>query len=433
MTFPPDKSLGRRASAVPTGGGSRVPSITTPMGLACWSTGSTTTPSGRWSTRRRACWRRSTSSWPLISQAGCRYVRVSSAECCSRPGTLGSGSAVPVARTDRETSAAATGLLVPRTATQTGGQRHEHSETRLELRGQMASRRPPAACPLVRSEGGRSSVRARAAPHGTAGRVRRDGAEQADAWYVARRVVEHAEPIQWAASTPRHRAQALRRWIRPYVGGVQLRDLGRHRVEEGAPNRPGGAKPRTANARWAALSAALTAAVEANRIPANPCYGVRPVPEGEPQRRALTPDRGRAGVCGDAAAARPVAVAVMAYAGLRPGEMLALRWDDVGASSLSSSTAAGRTTSSATRRRAGADGRARRAAARRLERYRPARAEPGALVVPSETGGYVDLHNWRRRVWTTACAGAGVKAGAVQTADTPTRACSSMRGGACRS
>ena len=105
-----------------------------------------------------------------------------------------------------------------------------------------------------------------------------------DEWWASRSIL-------WAASTREHREQALKRWIRPYVGGVQLRDLGRRRVEEWrAVIVQDGAKPRTANHALGVLSAALTAAVDANRIPANPCYGVRPVPEGKPQRRALTPD-----------------------------------------------------------------------------------------------------------------------------------------------
>src|SRR5580765_312321 len=45
-----------------------------------------------------------------------------------------------------------------------------------------------------------------------------------------------------------------------------------------------------------------------------------------------------------------------------------------------------------------------------LAEYRPARTELGALVLPNRDGGYIDLHAWRRRVWTPACTAAGVKA-----------------------
>lgn len=225
-----------------------------------------------------------------------------------------------------------------------------------------------------------------------------------DEWWASRSIL-------WAASTREHREQALKRWIRPYVGGVQLRDLGRRRVEEWrAVIVQDGAKPRTANHALGVLSAALTAAVDANRIPANPCYGVRPVPEGKPQRRALTPDEVER-ICAAMPQLRDrVAVTVMAYAGLRPGEMLALRWDAVGEHLIlvdrSWSYNEQRDTKTGRARTVELVGPLRED----LDALRPGRAEPGALVVPSETGGYVDLHNWRRRVWTTACAGAGVKA-----------------------
>ena len=105
-----------------------------------------------------------------------------------------------------------------------------------------------------------------------------------------------------------------------------------------------------------------------------------------------------------------VAVTVMAYAGLRPGEMLALRWDAVGEHLIlvdrSWSYNEQRDTKTGRARTVELVGPLRED----LDALRPGRAEPGALVVPSETGGYVDLHNWRRRVWTTACAAAGVKA-----------------------
>jgi integrase len=40
-----------------------------------------------------------------------------------------------------------------------------------------------------------------------------------------------------------------------------------------------------------------------------------------------------------------------------------------------------------------------------LAAYRPARPAPGALAVESASGGYVDLANWRRRVWKEAFPG----------------------------
>ena len=45
-----------------------------------------------------------------------------------------------------------------------------------------------------------------------------------------------------------------------------------------------------------------------------------------------------------------------------------------------------------------------------LDAFRPARPEPGALVCPNRFGMYVDLDNWRRRVWDKATEASGVDA-----------------------
>ena len=57
-----------------------------------------------------------------------------------------------------------------------------------------------------------------------------------------------------------------------------------------------------------------------------------------------------------------------------------------------------------------------------LAEYRPAKPELGALVLPNRDGGYIDLHVWRRRVWTPACTAAGAKA-APYSGRHPTRRC----------
>ena len=91
-----------------------------------------------------------------------------------------------------------------------------------------------------------------------------------------------------------------------------------------------GATPRTANHALGVLSAALTAAVEAGRLPANPAHGVRPVPE--PNRAAELRERDRAENagrrCRQCAIASPYRC--FSYGGLRPSELLALKWVAVG-------------------------------------------------------------------------------------------------------
>ena len=79
------------------------------------------------------------------------------------------------------------------------------------------------------------------------------------------------------------------------------------------------------------LSAMLKAAVAANRIPRNPAQGIKKLPAGhnrEDHMQVLDPAQVRAFLAAAADEVRPLfTVAVMA--GLRLGELLALRWDDV--------------------------------------------------------------------------------------------------------
>ena len=44
-----------------------------------------------------------------------------------------------------------------------------------------------------------------------------------------------------------------------------------------------------------------------------------------------------------------------------------------------------------------------------LRLFLPRKAQPAEIACPNENGGYLDLHNWRRRVFYPACTRAGVK------------------------
>ena len=92
----------------------------------------------------------------------------------------------------------------------------------------------------------------------------------------------------------------------------------------------------------------------------------------------------------------------LCYAGLRPGEALALRWEDVrgGLLIVDRSYSYGELKDTKTHQRRTVDLVA--PLADDLELFRPARPEPEALVVTNRSAGYVDLHNWRQRVWKEA-------------------------------
>jgi len=242
--------------------------------------------------------------------------------------------------------------------------------------------------------------------------------------------------MTWAASTRTHREASIRNWIRPQLGGVRLRDLGRQRVVEW---RAGiirdGAKPRTVNFAVQTLSAALTAAVEAGRLPANPCLGLRRVPQPPLTRRALTPDEVER-IRADMPSIRDrVLVSLMAYAGLRPGEALALHWTNVtvyehhlgafGELLVSESYGYGelRDTKTGQARTVRVGG----SLADDLIEYIGSGARHGC-VIQNRSGGYLDLRTCGAASGGQRSRGPASRVSRRTSCATPTRRCSSTRG-----
>jgi integrase len=218
------------------------------------------------------------------------------------------------------------------------------------------------------------------------------------------------DSVVWAAATRTHRQDALKRWIRPYLDDVKLRDLGSRRVREWRSRiLDDGATPSTANHALAVLSAACGAAVKDGRLPSNPVSGIRKLPVMVSRPRALVPlevEQIRAAMPSER---DRLAVSILAYAGLRPSELVALTWTAVsdrlirversysyGELRMGKTATAIRTVEIV------------QPLADDLAAFRPARPEPGALVIPNERGGFVDWRVWRRRVWYPACDRAGV-------------------------
>jgi len=100
-----------------------------------------------------------------------------------------------------------------------------------------------------------------------------------------------------------------------------------------------------------------------------------------------------------------VMVELLCYAGLRPGEALALRLEYVrgGVLIIDRSYSYGELKDTKTHHRRTVDLVA--PLADDLAAFRPARPSSDALVVPNQLSGYLDLHNWRRRVWKDAFPG----------------------------
>jgi integrase len=170
-----------------------------------------------------------------------------------------------------------------------------------------------------------------------------------------------------------------------------------------------GMKPGTVHKCRTFLSSVLRHAAEAEAIPANPLALVRAPRAGHREQvRPLAPatvERIRASLDAERAAI----VSVLAYAGLRPGELRALRWGDV------------RDRTILVQRGADPDGKAKPTKTRAvrtvrllaplaadLREWRMASGRPGddALVVPGRDGEAWTKDDWdvfRRRGWSTAC------------------------------
>ena len=166
----------------------------------------------------------------------------------------------------------------------------------------------------------------------------------------------------------------------------------------------------------AVMSAVLTACVEWRKIASNPVVHVRK-PPGTRQRlsrpfpplvveqireemlRRPTTDPTRMRQRRDA-----VLVSLLAYAGLRPGEALALTFGDIGTRSLSIDKAVAEKEEKETKTRATRVVPLVAALRSDLAEWRTLRGSPpdGELVLPAADGSHwsgSDLRNWRRRVW----------------------------------
>jgi len=207
----------------------------------------------------------------------------------------------------------------------------------------------------------------------------------------------------WASSTLKRRAPMLDRWVSPYLGDVPLRELGRSRVKEYRAEIVRDGSPATnTNNVLRALSAALGAAVDEGLIPGNPCAKLGKMPQAPTARQAFHPD-----TVGEMVAAMPTGrdrmiVALGAYAGLRPGEIVALRWMDVadGVIHVSRSVQDGRVkvTKGLHSRAVPVD----EALEAVLRENVPDGAALGDLIAVPARGEYLNWGIWTKRVWHPA-------------------------------
>jgi integrase len=163
------------------------------------------------------------------------------------------------------------------------------------------------------------------------------------------------------------------------------------------------------------ISAVLTSAVEWRKLPANPVWGLRKPPSTrERHARPFPPllvERIRLQLLRretkDSSSRRNLRdsslVCILSYAGLRPGEALALRYGDIGQRTIAVDKAVS----------GGEEGPTKTGAVRSVPLVAPlhtdleylrshCRAHEDDLVFPASGGGYwsrSDFNNWRNRVW----------------------------------
>jgi integrase len=223
--------------------------------------------------------------------------------------------------------------------------------------------------------------------------------------------------VAWQHSTRVQRASIVDLYLLPYLATDRLHQLDKARVRGWlADLRRAGATPNTVNSARRVLSAALGAAVDDGLRESNPVLGLKPVPQPPPERRPIPVRdveviRHALSEPGDR-----LVVSLLAYAGLRPGELVGLSWGNVRANTL----LIDRSVSG----RGGGVQRTKTGAVRSVPILVPLRedlsavqalrdesvpSDPGggAPVVTGPGGGRLDFHNWSARTWRPTLAKLG--------------------------
>jgi integrase len=205
------------------------------------------------------------------------------------------------------------------------------------------------------------------------------------------------------------------RHIAPTLGGVPLRELTPETIGRWQADRLAAGAGRVSVARALTLLGGIVQrAMESGRVQANPARLVR---KAKTPRRAETRPLAPATIEGMRAAcdARDAALlSVLAYAGLRPGEALALRWGDVRDRTLLVQRAVSLGAEKATKTGAHRTVRLLSPLATDLKEWRMRAGRPAdrALVFPARDGGLWSdeaYRSWRRRAFARALTAAGVE------------------------
>jgi integrase len=238
------------------------------------------------------------------------------------------------------------------------------------------------------------------------------GSETLGEYVIGTWAATHAATL--APKTRLHYASLYDHHLRPYLASVTLREItseviGRWQADRLAQ----GAGPVAVRHAMDLLGAILEHAFVAGQIPENPVRRVKKArrPHRE-EVQALSP--GTIEAMRAAASTRDAAlISVLAYAGLRPGEALGLRWGDIRERTILVQRAISLGEEADTKTRQHRTVRLLTPLAADLRSWRMAAGHPddGQLVFPSHDGGpwtQAAYQSWRRRAFRRATQAAGL-------------------------
>lgn len=214
---------------------------------------------------------------------------------------------------------------------------------------------------------------------------------------------------EWSPTTIKQRKSLYDRWIRDQIGSEPLATIRKRTILEYRERMINeGATNKTVNSAISVVSAALTAAVNEDRIEHNPCREMRRLKTEPTSRRALTTLEVEAIRDAMSTPRDKIVVSLLAYAGLRPAELLGLQWKHVRDNVIIVEQSAQDGTIVSTK-----TGKTRSVpicAELAIDIAAYGRGDADTFVVTGERGGILHWKNWFRRVWMPAAAAAGVNA-----------------------
>lgn len=206
-------------------------------------------------------------------------------------------------------------------------------------------------------------------------------------------------------STQKAYRDLIKRFINPGLGNLQLRRISPSSIVDLRDVIVKRSGSETARKTLAVLQGILERAVEWERIRINPAKVVtKPARSRKSRPRPLHPDEVEA-IRVQLAERDSTLVSLLAYAGLRPGEALALTWEDVGESTLTVDKSLSFGEEKETKTGSNRVVRPFGAALSDLRAYRLSSGRRTGRVFERPKGGAwkdTDYRNWRTRVWSEA-------------------------------